>query len=336
MNSEAENSKGSIKPKITVITGYYNRAHALEHTIESIMNQSFSNFEFIVFNDMSTDDTKERLAELEIKYNDPRLIILNHEQNKGFVQGMIDAVKLARGEYICVQGSGDFSYPERLKIQSEVLDNDSEIGAVGCFYENFVEDQDIVRSRKKVADDISFEQLCEQNVFSHGEVMFRKDIYNKVGGYRSQFINCQDYDLWLRMRKESKIATAKALLYRRYIRYDGVSYKPSKFLKQTRYFFLCQDIAARTSEEQVEILQTIERNGIESYMGLESMRVQKRIIKAVLRSCVWGETDAALELADKGITNPFVKFFLKAFVHIYKSPIGLPASYIVNKKLGIN
>jgi glycosyltransferase involved in cell wall biosynthesis len=324
------------KPKVTVITGYYNRGHALNKTIDSIMNQSYTNFEFIVFNDKSTDDTEARLAEIEKKYNDPRLIIINHEENKGFVQGMIDAVKVSKGEYICVQGSGDVSHVDRLKYQVALLDEKKEVGFVGCYYENFVEDQNIIRVRKKIADDVDFEQLVQANVFSHGEVMFRKDVYNSVGGYRAEFVNCQDYDLWLRMAKISKLATAPEVLYTRYIRYDGVSYKPQRFLKQTRYFFLCQDIATKTAKEQETILAEVHHNGIESYMNLNSRRVQSRVIKAALRSVVWGENNAAKELAKRGITNLLVRNGMILFVNIYSSILGKPFKFIVNKKLGIN
>lgn len=324
------------KPKVTVITGYYNRGHALDKTIDSIMNQTYEDFEFIVFNDKSSDDTEDRLAEIEKKYNDPRLIIINHQENKGFVQGMIDAVKLSKGEYICVQGSGDVSHTDRLKHQVALLDDKSELGFVGCYYENFVEDQNIIRVRKKIADNVDFEQLVDANVFSHGEVMFRKSVYKNVGGYRAEFVNCQDYDLWLRMAKISKLATVPEVLYTRYIRYDGVSYKPKRFLKQTRYFFLCQDISMKPIKEQQAILSEVHRNGIESYMGLDSRRVQTRVLKATLRSVVWGENDAAKELAKTGLTNMLLRNGIIIFVNIYSSFLGKPFRFVVNKKLGIN
>lgn len=322
-------------PTVSVITGYYNRGHALDITIDSIMNQTYTDFELIVFNDKSTDDTEQRLEKIQSKYNDPRLIVINHDINKGFVQGMIDAVKLAKGKYICVQGSGDVSYEDRLKEQVLILENQPKVGVVGCFYENYVEDRNIIRARKKTTENITLNELAKANVFSHGEVMFRKDVYENAGGYRAEFVNCQDYDLWLRMVKETELATAQVILYRRFIRYDGVSYKPNKFLKQSRFFFLCQDLAFKTLEEQKHVLNKVSQNGIESYMGLTSSRMQNRIVKAVLRSVVWEENEAAIELTQKGVTNLVVKYGLLLFIKIYSSVLGAPFRGVVNKKLGI-
>jgi glycosyltransferase involved in cell wall biosynthesis len=330
-----EKSIDAATPTVSVITGYYNRGHALDITIDSIMNQTYTDFELIVFNDKSTDDTEQRLEKIRSKYNDPRLVIINHDENKGFVQGMIDAVKLAKGKYICVQGSGDVSYEDRLKEQVLILENQPKVGVVGCFYENYVEDRNIIRARKTTAENITLNELAKANVFSHGEVMFRKDVYENVGGYRAEFVNCQDYDLWLRMVKETELATAQAILYRRFIRYDGVSYKPNKFLKQSRYFFLCQDLALKSPEEQKHVLNKVAQNGIESYMGLASSRMQNRIIKAVLRSAVWGNYDAAKEVNQKGVQSSLVRTCLRLFIMTYRSIIGYPIRKLVNKKFGI-
>ena len=324
------------KPKITVITGYYNRAHALEHTIASIMEQSFTDFEFIVFNDNSTDDTESCLQELATKYNDSRLIVINHPENKGFVQGMIDAIKIAKGEYICVQGSGDYSYPQRLELQSGLLDSETDVGAVGCFYENYVEDRNIIRERKKEITDLSFNELMKGNVFSHGEVMFRKSTYEAVGGYRPEFINCQDYDLWLRIIKVAKLASVPNVLYKRYIRYDGVSYKPSKFLKQTRYFYLCKLLAQLSDKEQIDMLNKLNVVSLESLVTLNSFDAQKMIVNACLRSVVWEEFDAAAILTQEGINNKLVRGCLYLFIRIYKSKLANPLRAFVNYKLGIN
>ncbi|WP_426357587.1 glycosyltransferase family 2 protein [Pseudocolwellia sp. HL-MZ19] len=326
----------NTEPKITVITGYYNRAHALEHTIDSILQQTFTDFELIVFNDNSTDNTETLLEQLIDKYNDPRLIVINHPENKGFVQGMIDAIKIAKGEYICVQGSGDYSYPERLELQSTLLDNETDVGAVGCFYENYVEDRNIIRERKKEITDLSFNELMKGNVFSHGEVMFRKTTYEAVGGYRPEFINCQDYDLWLRIIKIAKLASVPNVLYKRYIRYDGVSYKPSKFLKQTRYFYLCKLLAQLSDKEQIEILNKLNAVGLENLVTLNSFNAQKMIVNACLRFVVWEEFDAAKTLTQEGINNKLVRGCLYLFIHIYKSKLANPFRSFINYKLGIN
>jgi glycosyltransferase involved in cell wall biosynthesis len=322
-------------PLVTVITGYYNRAEALDVTIDSIMNQTFNDFEFIIFNDCSTDDTKERLDIIVRKYNDPRIIVKNFEKNIGFVDGLILCISESSGKYICIQGSGDYSYPRRLELQVEALDSNDDVVVVGGYYENFVEDRGITRLRDKVADGITKSQLIMGNVFSHGEVMFRKDIYQRVGGYRNFFKNCQDYDLWLRMIDHGHLHTVKELLYKRYIRYDGVSYQPSKYLKQVRYFYLCQKINKLNTEEQVRELTMLSNVGISDAVDVKMRSIQKRILSAVLRSAAWQKYNESKELARIGINNPFLKVSLLVFIYVYSSRILWPVRQFISRKIGL-
>ncbi|WP_395341903.1 glycosyltransferase [Ningiella sp. W23] len=325
----------SNAPKVSVITGYYNRADVLERTILSIMNQTFVDFEFIIFNDCSTDNTQVLLDDLVKGLDDNRVVVVHHEQNKGFVQGMIDAVNIAKGQYICVQGSGDISEPARLEEQSAVLDANSNIAVVGSYYSNVVEENGAERERKKVSDDISFEQLQKENYFSHGEVMFRRTHYEQAGGYRAQFVNCQDYDLWLRMIKFGQFFTVKKNLYKRFVRTDGVSYNPKSFLNQSRYFFLAKDMSKLKLEEQAQLLSRVDSSGIEDLYSLEESRIQSRMFKAVLRSAVWGYYETAKELARVGVTSALKRVFLLTFIGLYGSKIGAPVRTLVNKKFGI-
>lgn len=322
-------------PLVTVITGYYNRADALDVTIDSIMNQSFKDFEFIVFNDCSTDDTKYKLEQIKDKYNDPRLIVRNFERNLGFVDGLKLCISEAKGDFICIQGSGDYSYPTRIEKQANALLNDNEISVTGCFYENYVEDRNIIRLRKKNADSITKHDLIKGNVFSHGEVMFRKSDYLEAGGYRSFFKNCQDYDLWLRMIEIGKFHTVKETLYRRFIRYDGVSYQPSKFLKQTRYFHFCKQLNVLSLAEQIDLINKAQNVGIEDFISIDSYPIQKRIIAASLRSVAWQKYEEAKELVNIGVSSFLLRVLLKLFVELYSSKLFFYPRHLVSKKIGL-
>lgn len=307
-------------PKITVISGFYNRSDCLNLTIDSIMNQTYSNFEFIVFNDCSTDDTKDRLEEVQKKYSkDSRLKIINFDANKGFVRGMKHCIEMARGDYICVQGSGDYSHPRRLELQAEVLDEYADVSVVGCFYDNYVEDTGVSRLRNIVSDFASRDDLYKKNYFSHGEVMYRKSDYEKVGGYREFFKNCQDYDLWFRLREIGKFYTVKELLYRRYIRYDGVTYKPEKFLVQMRYAHLCREVNSLDKSEQAKYLNDVSSRGIKAEVDISTKVFQKKIIRSVLRSLVWGKAVESKELAAMGISSKMLKYAMFGFIQLYSS-----------------
>lgn len=321
-----------MNPRVSIITGYYNRSHALKITIDSIMNQSYEDFEFIIFNDCSTDDTRDVLDSIVNEYNDPRIKVINHEKNIGFVQGMINAIELSNGEYICVQGSGDYSYPERVKMQVDLLDHRLDVGVVGSYYENYVESTGISRVRYKDASKINFDSLLKNNIFSHGEVMYRKGIYDKVGGYRKEFVNCQDYDLWLRMIQVSKLANVEELLYRRYVRYDGVSYDPNQFIKQVRYGHVARRLSV--SNEDDNLLNEISNKGILNVVPNKD--IQGRIIKGILRSLIWEEREHAERLIKIGVSNAFIKSLLLFFSGVYNFNMSKPLRSVVKSLLKVD
>lgn len=323
------------KPMVSVVTGFYNRSEFLDYTISSILSQTYENFELIVFNDFSQDNTSEELERIKKKYNDPRLIVIEHDENMGFTKGMISAINQSKGEYICVQGSGDFSYPRRLEFQVSALEKNKEVGLVGCFYENCITETGESRLRTKVADSVDFSDLRLGNYFSHGEVMYRRSVYDEVGGYRDKFVNCQDYDLWLRMVKVCRFHTVQQLLYRRHVRFDGVSYKPSSFLRQTRYFFLCQDLAALSVESQKALLDRLDSEPLEDIIPLQEARVQKRVVLATFRSMVFGGRDDAILLAKQGVQSRMIRFVVITLIRIYSHGLLSPVRKLINWSLGL-
>lgn len=287
-----------LKPMVSVITGFYNRGALLQRTVDSLLAQTYENLEIIVFDDRSTDDTSERLMRYEMM-NDPRLRIIRHEKNKGFTQGMIDAIAEAKGEYIAVQGSGDSSEPTRIEKQAVVLINRPEVGVVGSHYENIIEAGGVVRLRRPNANKVTLESLRQQNVFTHGEVMYRKSAYELVGGYRTAFRYCQDYDLWLRIIRHYEFATVPEMLYKRYIQFDGVSYAPEKSVIQARYFLICQRMAALEKEGAKALFERLRAEGPLAIVGEKDPALQKRLFRNCLRQIVWGNRGQALELAQR-------------------------------------
>ncbi|BCS89111.1 glycosyl transferase [Pseudodesulfovibrio sediminis] len=310
------------RPKISVVTGYYKRAGVVERTLQSLLDQTFEDFEIIVFDDASPDGTAEAIREFVEKANDPRLIPVYHKNNMGFVNGLIDAVSRARGEYIAIQGSGDVSWPTRLEQQSHVLDHRPGTGVVGCHYQNVIEAKGIHRLRTPNADHTTLEELIQTNVFSHGEVMFRKVFYDAVGGYRPQFEFCQDYDLWLRMIKVCRFETVKDLLYTRYVDFDGVSYKPEKFLAQTQFSVLAKKLALSSKRQQAEILERTSRLTLFEQVPLTNAALQKKVVHATLRAVVWGNYMLARDLVMNLVVCRRMKAFLTGTIFfVEKAPI---------------
>lgn len=216
--------------QITVITSVYNKGERTRRTIEGILGQTFSDFDYLLVNDESTDET----GEICCSYDDPR-IIYREQSNRGFTRTMREAVAQVKTPFVAIQGAGDESLPDRLAIQLDFLNQNPDVGFVGCNYSNRLGDGSLIR-----ATDLPFlrfkgpESLLERNRVSQGEVMFRVSAYEKAGGYRDFFRYSQDWDLWLRMLKYSDLVRLPENLYARYIDPEtDVTGNPQKTAEQS-------------------------------------------------------------------------------------------------------
>ena len=219
------------KVKVAIFTAYHNRENDVKESIESLLNQNYNNFIVVAINDGSSDTTLDRLQEIK---ND-KLIILN-KKNSGFVSSIIYAINKVDSEYIAIHGSGDISLPDRIKLQAQVLDDNSNVGVVGCHYKN----NDLIRNKSieftslsgLIHKRIMLDHLCVKNPLTHGEVTIRRSVYNKVGGYNPFFTFAQDYELWIRLSQLTDFYIVPEVLYLRYVRSDGVSGSVNKIAVQ--------------------------------------------------------------------------------------------------------
>lgn len=322
-------------PKVSVVTGYYNRAAVLERTISSVLGQTFRDLDLVVFDDRSTDDTAAALRELSEQYDDPRFRYVIHETNKGFVTGLRDAISETSGDYIAIQGSGDVSLPRRLERQVEFLDSHPDVGAVGCWYHNVQEDLGTRRLRTPVADSMTFEDLLGANVYSHGEVVIRRSVYEQVGGYRTAFRFSQDRDLWLRIAKVARLATVPEPLYDRYVQFDGVSYVPSKVVTQTCFSIAAARLAVLPAVEERAALQLIESEGPAAFVGVDDPVVQGKLRQASLRMVLFGSPEGGAEIAQKYLEVGVVRTFLVAMARFFDSPFSRPIRPLIRRAAGM-
>lgn len=206
---------------VSVISVFYNRAEYVLESVNSILDQTYKNLEIILVDDGSTDNTYDLFKE----FDDNRIKLIK-QQNQGFTKSIIDAIKLSKGEVVAIHGSGDISLPNRIEEQVKIIERKENIGIVGCYVENIDKESGVSNlyiPRTPNGNQTFTDLLIDGNIFTHGEVMFKKEIYNKVGGYRSFFKYTQDYDLWMRMSLKTDYFIIPKKLYRRYRLNDGVS-----------------------------------------------------------------------------------------------------------------
>lgn len=321
----------SRTPFVSIISGYFNRAELLDRTIQSILSQTYTHFEFLIFDDYSQDNTKELLLKYK-ELNDPRLKIIIHEKNHGFVEGLINAIKMSKGEYIAIQSSGDISLPERILKQVKILNENPEVTVVGCHYMNIVETQGLSRIRKPSADNLDFDLLLRGNIFSHGEVMFRRSAYDLTGGYRSEFKFCQDYDLWLRMIKIGPFRVVPEILFERYIQFDGVSYDPKKAINQFKFNYLAKKLSVSPNDSSL-ILIKLNDQPIDNLISSNLPDIQKKILNYCLRDIAF--SGSYTPIMAKNISSHFTRIIvLTAYQLFQKKPFSLLLS-IVQKIVGV-
>ncbi|WKV13426.1 glycosyltransferase family 2 protein [Marivirga harenae] len=184
-------------PLVSVLMPVYNSERYLEDAIESILNQTLFDFEFLIFDDGSTDKSKEIIQKYAI--SDKRIKPYFSKENRGYVVHLNKGIELARGEYIARMDSDDISMPDRLQVQLDYLNKNS--GIIICGTESISIDEN-GRSlgwpkRLTEPSDLFFISFFI-NPLAHPTVMYSKEAIIKLGGYNPKKLPSEDYDLWTR------------------------------------------------------------------------------------------------------------------------------------------
>ncbi len=198
-------------PKVSVLLCVYNAQKYIRKALESIKYQTFQDFEIILIDDASTDETPEILQKY---YKDTRTLIHRNSENLGLTKSLNIGLSLCRGKYIARMDADDISMPQRFEKQVAFLDDNPECAAVGSWCMRIDENDVIVNQWHHPTDyEAIKERLITQNSIFHGTAMIRKESILKIGGYNEKYIYSQDYDLWLRLSRIAQIRNIGEYLY---------------------------------------------------------------------------------------------------------------------------
>lgn len=198
-------------PKVSVIMSVYNGEEFLRDSILSILNQTYSDFEFVIIDDCSTDNTLKILEEFYKK--DSRIKILNNTQNLGLTKSLNKAISESSGEYLARLDAGDVSSPDRLEKQVAFLDQHKEVGLLGSFMYIIDTKGEILKEVRYPTDNETLKKdLIKYNPFVHSSIMFRKDVGARVGFYDENFKYAQDYDFYFKLFPLTKFANLPMFL----------------------------------------------------------------------------------------------------------------------------
>lgn len=190
--------------KVSVITPAYNAGKYIRETIESILNQTFSEFEFIIIDDCSTDNTWEIIREYEAK--DSRIRAIKNEYNLGIAGNRNKGLHLAQGEYIVWQDADDISLPTRVEKQLRFLEEHPKIGIVGGFLQFFDENGEH-GFRKYDAEDADLrKKIFRYSPVAQPAAMIRKKCLDEAGEYDLKYPPAEDLDMSFRIGKHHEFA----------------------------------------------------------------------------------------------------------------------------------
>ena len=192
-------------PRVSVVMSVYNGDHYLRDAIESILHQTFSDFEFIIIDDGSTDGTWAILTD----YDDPRIRVVKNDVNLGLVRSLNKGLALARGEYIARMDADDISLSERLDKQVQFMDRNPVIGVLGTDIELINEfgtaynefKPPSIPTQSRAVNWTLFFRCC----IHHPTVVARRTVLECLGGYSLDFAHAEDYEFWLRAIFKTKI-----------------------------------------------------------------------------------------------------------------------------------
>jgi len=256
-------------PKVSVILPTYNCEQYIKATMDSLINQTFSDFEILIVDDCSTDSTVEIIKQ----YSDPRILLTIKEKNSGYTDSLNWAIARANGKYIARMDGDDICHLERFEKQSEYLDTHPEIVLLGTNAQ--VIDSDFCFNYPSQVEPM-MSTLLFGNTFVHPSVMGRAEVFKKYP-YDKNREPAEDYDLWTRIINEGKVTNLpEVLLYYRV--HDG----QISNLKKDK-----QDSSARKSMLRMFQLLSYDR---------------KRFSEDLILNAIWPHRNIELSELKKAIT----------------------------------
>lgn len=195
------NKKG-IPPRLSIIMPVYNAERYVEEALKSLLSQTFDDFELIIINDGSTDNTLKILND----FLEDKRIFIHSQSNQGVVTALNKGVKLAKGKHIARADADDYFCPTRLKIQYQFIERHSNIALLTSNFYKLYPDGFRLLVELPTCHNSLLHDLFIANRIMHGSVMIRKDSLLKAGGYSASWKHLEDYELWFRLTRVGQIS----------------------------------------------------------------------------------------------------------------------------------
>ncbi len=288
-------------PRLTVAMSVYNDGPYVGEAIESILRQSFADFEFLIIDDRSTDNSAAVIAQKAAQ--DARITVLPSPE-KGRVPALNALFAAARAPWVAIMDSDDISMPDRLARQMAKADGDTRLGVIGC--RAFLIDA----AGKRIGDSGAkpsthkevLENLEDKPLINHNAVLIRRDPVLALGGYHRAYRHAEDYDLWLRLVDHVRFANLPEDLVAYRIYADQVSTK--HIVEQTAnaaisWLAYCERRSGRPDPtDGLTVMPQLDQIDAMFGSGDAAAYVRQRIVSRVLYSAESLSGDGWLPLLD--------------------------------------
>ena len=246
-------------PEVSVIMSVYNGEKYLGEAIDSILNQTFTDFEFIIVDDGSID----RSADIIRSYKDSRIKLIQQE-NRGASCGRNRGIQESKGEYIACMDADDISLPQRLEKQVDFLEKHPDIGIVGTWAIMMTEKGEDIYIAEIPQNDLELrELLAKTSPFFHSSVVFRRTLFDSCGPYPEDFkrASVEDWILWHQFATGTKLANIGEPLFRYRIRLTGAINRTKNEVKKLRTIVYRYLKNGRISPEDVSFMKLLQSRG---------------------------------------------------------------------------
>lgn len=209
----SERDRTTSTPEVSVVMSVYGNVEDLPVTVDSVLIQTLRDFELIIVDDGNDADGKAVIRDLAAR--DPRIRVIENDGNIGLTRSLIKGCAAARGHFIARIDNSDIMVPRyRLEEQRKLLNGRPDVGLVAGNgeYVDFLNRERYRTNFEITSEDDAAQALSKSPCFHHPTVMFRKSLYDRVGGYDARYPTGQDNELWERMLKEAKAIVLKDTL----------------------------------------------------------------------------------------------------------------------------
>jgi glycosyltransferase involved in cell wall biosynthesis len=277
----------ALRPLVSVIMPVYNGELYLREAIESILNQTYINFELLIINDGSTDRSEEIIK----SYHDPRIKLINNEKNLKLIASLNKGMTLATGKYIARMDSDDISLPQRLEIQVNFMEENHHISVCGTWVEFLDEDTNTKKMICKFPTaslELKYHMLFRCS-FIHPSVMMRASDFQEQNIYYDSDYPCsEDFELWNRINDSMNFYNIPRVLLQYRVTKNGISrkhYYEQKLNSAKVRFRIYKEKGIEVGDEFYDV----------SNLSIDSLKTMERNIKR-LRDCLEKECKSDLEL----------------------------------------